>query len=187
MKGEMAALNNLESGFNAKLVLSQSHAVSRALLLTQGDKTIHNQLQSSDYSYPSGWCHRFVYPISLQVVLTASSSSKTEIWHLAHYWHPRTWSWSQVRGDKKNTDHDLAPRTTQEQSSSWYDCYTLRWAIGFHTVLLISKHQSLLVPIPYFKSSIPYILFWMKCYFLIDGHNNCPYLKVERSKIHQVI
>lgn len=63
----MAALNNLESGFNAKLVLSKSHEVSRALSLTQWDKTIHNQFQSSDYSYPRHWSHCFVYPISPQV------------------------------------------------------------------------------------------------------------------------
>lgn len=41
----MAALNNLESGFNAKLVLSKSHAASRALSLTPRDKTI--QISSS--------------------------------------------------------------------------------------------------------------------------------------------
>lgn len=64
----MAPLNNLESGFNASLVLSKCHAVSRALSLTQGDNTIHNQFQSSDYSYSSCWCHCFVYAISLQVV-----------------------------------------------------------------------------------------------------------------------
>lgn len=64
----MAALNNLESGFNAKLVLSKSHEVSKALSLTQWDKTIHSQFQSSDYSYSRCWWHCFVYPTSPQVV-----------------------------------------------------------------------------------------------------------------------
>lgn len=160
----MAALNNLESGFNAKLILFKSHAVSRALSLTQRDKTIHDQFQSSDYSSSRCWCHCFVYPISLQVVMKASSPSKTELWHLAHYWHTRTWSWSQVRGHEKNTEHDIAARKTQEHSSSWYSCYTLTRAMGFHT-LFLSKHQSLLFPTPYVKSSTSYTLLWVKCHF----------------------
>lgn len=159
----MAALNHLESDFNAKLVLSKCHAVSRALSLTQGDKTIHNQ--SSNYSYPRCRCHCFVYAISLQIVWKQAHPQRQNhgtLHIIGTRGHGVDLRWGEMRRTQKNA---IAARKTQEQSSSWYSCYTLTWAIGFHTLFLISKHQSLLCPTPYFKSSISSALLGGNCHF----------------------
>lgn len=59
--------------------------------------------------------------------------------------------------------------------------------ICLHILLLISKHQSLFLPMSYFKSPILYTLLYVKCHALIDCHSYFPYLKVEISKIHKMI